>query len=536
MAVTSGGTALHAPAAARRRLRRALVTALVLAAAACSRGAAPRAGLGQRLVEGDVAALRASADGAFLAYLHACRKLEARTLPPGTASCDLAVVPARAGGAAIVAKGVSSLPAGFGWSARAHALAALADYDHAHGRGALVVWSGEAPRRLADGVTFYALSRDGSRVGYAAGGQLFVAPLAGAPGAVAGAAGVSSLEFGGSDGLALLARSSTSAGGELLAVRDGTAAPVTQGVRDYGFARAGDRFAFTAGPRQALMLASAEAPRPAPALGHDVQSFVFSPSSEAIAFVADAAPGRQGDLWVASLAGGAPQKLGQRVGEPRWSARGDRLAWLEDYDPRGRTGRLVAGGPGAKPVAVERNVSDFDLAPDGAAVAFLHHVTAGGYSVDLGLLRLGRDPQPALIARGVFGFSFSPDGRWLYYRTRCVREGEACDLYRVAVADEAARGADAGAVPAGQGPRGELVAEGVKSFEYAPGRPDRLLVAWARKDRVALDLALWEAGKLIAIDTYALPGSAQFLGGDARRVAYAVVDPKRSGVYVADLP
>ena len=504
--------------------------ALALILAACSRPAPSHPSVGHRVVGGDVIALRASADGAQLAYLHACRQLNDRTLPPGTASCQLSVIPAAGGEPLEVAKGVTSLPPGFGWSGQGHAIAALGEYDHVHGRGALWVWSGGAPRRLGDGVTFYALARDGSRVGYSAQGQLFVARIDGPSEAIAGGAGVSSLEFGG-EGVSLLARRAAVAGGELLAVRGQAAAPVAVAVRDYAFSRSGDRFAFTAGPTQALALASADAPRPSPSLGRDVQSFLFSPSGGAIAFVADAAPGRQGDLWVASLAGGPPHKLGQKVGEPRWSARGDRLAWLEEYDPRGRTGRLTVGGPGAKAVPVERNVSDFDLSPDGGAVAFLHHVTSGGYSVDLGLQRLGRDSGPIVVARGVFGFSFSPDGRWLYYRTACVREGEACDLYRVALEAQ-----ELSAPPAGRGkPRGELVAEGVKSFEYAPGAPDRLLVSWARKDRVALDLALWEGGKLTAVDTYALPGSIQFLGGDARRLAYAVVDPKRSGVYVADL-
>ncbi len=508
-----------------------LVGAALLAA--CTRHPAAPASRGHRLVAGEVLALRASADGAYLAFLHGCRRLEDRTLPPGTGSCELSLVPASGGEVVAVARGVTSLPPGFGWSGQGHALAALGEYDHARGRGALVVWSGGAPRRLADGVTFYALARDGSRVGYSAQGQLFVASIDGPGAPVAGGAGVSSLEFGGREGLALLARRATVAGGELLAVRGQAAEPVAAGVRDYGFARGGDQFAFTAGPAQALVLASAGAPRPSPALGRDVQSFLFSPSGSAIAYLADAVPGRQGDLWVARLAGGAPERLGQRVGEPRWSARGDRLAWLAEYDPRGRTGRLTVGGPGVKATPVEQNVSDFDLAPDGAAVAFLHHVTSGGYSVDLDLLRLERDPQPLSVARGVFGFSFSPDGRWLHYRTACVREGEACDLYRMAVDGSAlAPRTDGGQAK----PAGELVAEGVKSFEYAPGLPDRLLVAWARKDRVALDLALWEAGKLVAVDTYALPGSVQFLGGDAHRLAYAVLDPKRPGVYVADLP
>ncbi|GEJ56214.1 TolB family protein [Anaeromyxobacter diazotrophicus] len=504
----------------------------VALAAGCSRPAAP-ASRGRRLVEGEVLALRASPDGAQLAYLHGCRKLPDRSLPPGTAACALAVVPAQGGAAVEVASGVTTLPPGFGWSAEGHALAALGDYDHPRGRGALWIWSGGAPRRLAEGVTFYALARDGSRVGWAAQGQLFVAGIDGPPQPVAGAAGVSSLEFGGREGAALLARRAAVAGGELLAVSGQAAAPVAAAVRDYAFARGGEHFAFTAGPAQALTLASPGAPRPSPALGRDVQSFLFSPGGDAIAFVADAAPGRQGDLWVAPLAGGAPRRLGQKVGEPRWSARGERLAWLEDYEPRGRTGRLTLGGLDQKPRPVARNVSDFDLAAGGGAVAFLQHVTAGGYSVDLGLLRPDRDAQPWTVARGVFGFSFSPDGRWLYYRTACVREGEACDLYRVEVGAPAPAGAaDGGTAPA----KGELVAEGVKSFEFAPGRPDRLLVAWARKDRVALDLAVWEAGKLTAVDTYALPGSVQFLGSDARRLGYAVVDPKRPGVYVAELP
>ena len=224
----------------------------------------------------------------------------------------------------------------------------------------------------------------------------------------------------------------------------------------------------------------------------------------------------------APLAGATPVRLGQRVGEPRWSAQGGRLAWLQDYDPRGRTGTLTVGGFGSKPLSLAKNVSDFDLTADGRTVAFLHHETAGGYSVDLGLAHVDDHTRAEAVAKGVFGFSFSPDARWLYYRSACVRDGDACDLFRVGAGTDAKKP--------------ELVAEGVKSFEYAPGMPERLLVSWARKDRVALDLAVWEAGKLTAIDTHALPGSVRFLGGDPRRLAYAVVEPKRQGVYVAALP
>ena len=173
-------------------------------------------------------------------------------------------------------------------------------------------------------------------------------------------------------------------------------------------------------------------------------------------------------------------------------------------------------------------MSDFVLSPAGDAVAYLVHDTAGGLSVDLGLTRLGAVPGApatagARVARGVFGFGFSPDGRWLYYRNGCVREAEACDLFRVAASGTG-----------GTGP--EPIAQGVKSWEYAPGRPGRLLVGWSRTDRVALDLALWEGGALTALDTTVRPGSAAFVGGDPGRLTWAVIDPKRAGVYVAEIP
>jgi hypothetical protein len=202
------------------------------------------------------------------------------------------------------------------------------------------------------------------------------------------------------------------------------------------------------------------------------------------------------------------------------------VAWLEGYDPRVRSGALGVGGPGMAARTWGRNVTDFDLAPDGKAVAFLQHTTRGGYSVDLALASVDAPTgaAPYVVAHGVFGFAFSPDGRWLYYRTRCTRNGEGCDLERVPAAGLAKDG------------KPEPVAQGMKSFEFDPRDPGRLLIGWQRMDRAALDLGVWTDGKLVRVDQTALPGSARFLGPDSRRVGYAVIDPKRAGLYVADLP
>lgn len=527
---------------ARSLVRRAplgATLALAALAAACARKEVP-AGLGRRVADADAVALRASADGAWLAYLHRCQPVKDRTLPAGTGACDLSVVPAGGGEPRRIAGGVTTLPHGFGWSGSGGTLATLSAYDHAEGRGTLVLWAGGAPRRVAEDVTFYALDRAGRTAGWVAGGRLFLGPVAaGEARAIAGAEGVSTFELGGEGGLAALARRASRAGGDLLGVRDGASTVIAADVREYGFARDRARFAFTSGATQRLALGDARDGRASPPLGRDVSSFLFSPVGGAIAFVADAAPGRQGDLWVAA-GGGAPRRLAERAGEPRWSSDGSRLAWLQQYDPRSRTGTLAVGAQGERPRAVAPNVSDFDLTPDGSWVAYLAHVTAGGYSVDLAVAPARPDVRPigadsvgarrwvprppAQVARGVFGFGFSPDGKWLLYRNACVRQGEACDLGRVPAA---------GPTP---GKEQERLAEGVKSFEFAPGRPERLLVSWSRKDRVALDLAIWEAGKLTSVDTYALPGSAQFVGGDPHRLAYAVVAPKRQGVYVAEVP
>jgi hypothetical protein len=190
-----------------------------------------------------------------------------------------------------------------------------------------------------------------------------------------------------------------------------------------------------------------------------------------------------------------------------------------------RAGRAAAGGLDLAPRTYAGDVSEIAISPDGKHLAWLQHTTRGGYSVDLALAALDapREAAPRAVAQGVFGFAFSPDGRWLYYRTRCTRNAEACDLERVAT------GAEGSSAP-------EPVAQGVKSFEFDPRDPGRLLLGWQRMDMVALDVGVWKDGKVTSVDTAVLPGSARFLGPDSRRLVYAVAQPKRAGVYVAELP
>jgi hypothetical protein len=518
----------------RSRVKSSL--ALFLSLAACGRAPAPAAqqtGLGKRIAAAEARAMLPSADGAWLAWLDGCHVARGQYLPPGTANCDLRVASAAGGSATKVAGAVTTLPQGLGWSRAGATLAALADYDYAAGSGTLFAWRDGAARALAHDVTFHGFGPAGE-LGFVSGGKLSVLlPGEAEPREVAGAVDVASFDFSqaacpGTE-VRLSARRTRAAGGQLLVAdcRLERARPLVQGrVSDYGFSGSGASLAYTVetsgGPelhRVGLLPGVPEAK-----LGVGVSSFAFAPDGRTLAWVGDVSPGKQGNLYLAE-AGRPAARAAKEVGDFRWAAKAPRIAWLESYDPRVRSGVLGVGGPGAPPRTFGRNITDFDVAQDGKAVAFLQHSTRGGYSVDLFLARLEGAAEPAQsVAQGVFGFSFSPDGRWLYYRTRCTRNGEGCDLERVPAAGLA------------KDAKPEPVAQGMKSFEFDPRDPSRLLIGWQRSDRPALDVGVWQGGKLVRVDQMVLPGSARFLGPDSRRLGYAVTDPKRAGAWVAELP
>jgi hypothetical protein len=476
---------------------------------------------------GAARALAASADGAWLAWLHGCVEVRGRYLPPGTAACDLAVARSDGSGApAPVARAVTSLPQGLVAAPVGSAFAVLADYDYEAGAGTLLlVRDGEA-REIAKGVTFHGFAPRSPVLVAVAAGELLVVGRDGAvrPTGARPFATFDLVTLEGGDVVGL-ARGPAERGGELHALdtrhEPSVRGPVARGTAEYRAAPGAVAWTAVGGGGSDLWLLRERNSR---RLAGGARHFAFAPGGGALAWISEAAPGRQGDLHAAPV-DGAPVRLAGEVGEHRWALSAPRLAWLEAYEPRTRSGVVGTGGPGLPTRTYGKDVTDFELSADGAHLAFLRHTTAGGYSVDLELADTGAAAgvPTRKVARGVFGFSFSPDGAWLYYRTRCTLNGEACDLERVPAA---------AASPA----RAEAIAAGVKSFEFDPRDPSRLLVTWQRADLVALDVGVWQGGALVRVDQGALPGSVRFLGPDSGRLAYAVVQPKRAGVYVAALP
>jgi hypothetical protein len=215
--------------------------------------------------------------------------------------------------------------------------------------------------------------------------------------------------------------------------------------------------------------------------------------------------------------------MARAVGPFQWGAGSGRLAWLEGFDARGNAGRLASARPGEEPVILGDRVTAFELSPGGDRVAFVRHVTQGGYAANLDLSPAAA-AAGSTVAQDAAAFAFSADGRWLVYRAGCSPAGDACALFRVPAT--------------GPGPSGppERMGDGVTAFAVAPGGGDRVLVSLARRDREGEDLSAWISGRLVPLDARVLPGSATPLPPDGRRAAWIATSAGRAGVVVADLP
>ena len=426
----------------------AAALAVLCLAAGCNSRTAPAAPAGKRIAEGPAQFLSASADGTRVAWIGGCAPA------PGGGNarfaCALLAAPVQGGAAQRVAEGVAATAGTFAWG-------------------------------------------QPSRIVFAAGSDLFVTSMDGAPVRVRGGGGAVDFAFSPGPGRTLAALVRGAGGARDLAVwREAEGGPVV--------------------------------------LARDVASFAFSPDGALLAAIVGVAPGRDGDLVVvpagpAGAEGIAPPPVvvARAVGEFRWAPGANRLAWLEGFDPRIRAGTLVSAVPGGPPVSFAPRVTAFELSPSGDQVAFVRHVTGSTYAAQLELSP-SQAAVPGTLTRDAASFDFSPDGRWLYYRSGCAPSGDGCALFRVPAAG----------LGSGQSP--ERLADGVAGFALDRWRPDRVLVSFARRDGTGVDLALWSGGKFVSLDDTVLAGSPRFLPPDGRRVAYVVSLPTRAGVYLADAP
>ncbi|WP_373048298.1 TolB family protein [Vulgatibacter sp.] len=442
------------------------------------------------------------------------------------------MAPTSGGPAITLGDGVATLPGTFFFSPDGGKLGALTAWSFPKQHGTLVVADvarGES-RKVADEVSFFAFSPDGRQLGYVADRKLSVELAAGgAP--VAIAPNASTFEFS-PDGKSLLVRRrAIGGGGELLLVdlaKPDQAQALADDVADYRWAEDGKRLAFTARNDKGGTDLYVVEPGSKPAkVGEGVPTFRFSPDGRHLAFIGDVTIQKQfGDLYVLPAGVAKPVKIGTTVTDFTFAPTSKRIGWLDKYSPQSRGGNLSWAELSEKPEAreVAKNVPSFVWSHGGDALAFAARQTTPVFSIDLDLYRIGKDEKPVRVGRGVFGYSFSGKDDRLFFRTECTRNARSCDLHAVSVEkpSEPAR----------------KIATGIFTYEPDPHDESMLMITYARTDADALDVAAVPADGSAGpktLDRMVAHGT-RFVGGEGDQIAYAVLDQKRLGVYVAEPP
>ncbi|MBI5549161.1 MAG: PD40 domain-containing protein [Deltaproteobacteria bacterium] len=518
------------------RTRLTLFAALALAAG-CSKPSTKPKGLGKPLVSVAARNLALSPDGKTLVFVGEVQPPPEKEVPEGVFQGVLTTVPVAGGVPRQLGGGVSTLEDSFRLSPDGKSVAYLQAFRFRDQSGNLHVAplpAGEA-KQVAQQAKYYKYSPDGRWLGYVAGGEMHLYELeSGADRLVATSA--ATFEFA-KDSQHLLVRRPLTVGGDLLLAQTaspGEPAKIGQHVGDYGFSPDGTQVAFTArkgGPSKPYAIFLGPIGGPYQDQGEGVASFSFSPDSKWVAYT-DGLADKLGtvNLQVVAAGGGVPKQVGENVVEYRWSPSSQAVALRENNEDKGRrwTAIKLAKVPGT--VVHKSSWSPherMDKIPmvwssDGEHLAFVHLVPKPEPKVHLYQVKAeGGDAQ--VVADWVFGFQYSPDGRELWYRSDCGREGRSCDLMAVS------------AVQPGAQPR--ILVRGIGGFR-ASAKGERLLLWYVRPDTDAavdlgwIDLNAKQPSK--GVDQYALPG-AQFVDSAGTGLVYLVGERKREGVYFAEL-
>lgn len=503
----------------------------VLALAGCNSRSAPTyQGEGRLVAKGPAREVIAAPGGDALAWLADpdLAKDKGHNAPDhmflGTATFSAMGAPI------VMGRNVATLPGSFFFSPTGAQVGALTSWSFKKQAGTLVVGdvAMSRARGVAEGVSFFAFSADGARLGWVAEGVLWVGPADGSGDAARIAEGIATFEFS-PDGKSIAARRRAIGGGQLVLARLDGGEPQTLGERvaDYRWAPDGALLAYTARNDTGSMDLFLEKPGSAPVrVGKNVPAFRFARKGGHLAFIGDVSPKKQfGDLFVLSKGADAAAKVGTEVTEFDFDPTGERIAWLDKYSPQSRGGALTWAkvAPNPKAHRLGPNVPSFVWSHDGGHLAFVQRQLSPIFSIDLFLSDVSKEEDAAKVAQGVFGYSFSGDDGRLFFRTNCTRNGRACDLRSAPVASPA---------------ESLLVARGIHTYEPATADESVLLVTYARTDADALDLAMVPADGSASphmLDQRVLAGT-KIVSGKTKGVAYAVLDPARLGVYLAEVP
>ncbi|MBZ4399969.1 gliding motility protein [Myxococcus sp. AS-1-15] len=496
-------------------------------------GRAP-AGAGQGLLldAGRAADLRLTSDGRFATYLMNGQKPRLDGVPPQMLLGELRVVPVEGGEPRKLGDSVTNVPGGLLFSADSRHALYITGYNPASQSGTLNVATLDdakaEPAVLGTAVSYMLPSPDGTKVAFVDGGKLKLGPLPAGP-FVDVAAEVSTAQFT-ADGKALLFKRRLSAAGGLavVTVDKPEAAPrkLADQVGDYSVSPDGQRVAFqvrSESVRGLYDLYLAELPAEKPKrLAVASQSFGFSPDGKWLARSENGKPDVPGDLYVGPAAGGPGRKVGERVETFAFSPDSQAVGFLDKYDVTARAGLMaVASLPDGAPKRVGDRVPNFVWGSDARYVAFLSRFLKPEYSVDLMLYPLGAE-KAEKVHRGVFGYGFMPGNGQVVFRSNCIRNGRACDFKALELPQKA---------------EPQTWLQGIFSYKLSTDGK-RVLATYARMDSDTYDIAVYDAktqarkplDQGVQVPVY-------FGGKEDSRAVYIIAQGPKAGVYsVSALP
>ncbi|MER2562484.1 MAG: hypothetical protein ABTQ32_17300 [Myxococcaceae bacterium] len=501
-----------------------------------------QASLGVRKVEGSAIDLRASPDGKIVTALLDGEKPRIDGVPPTMRMGSLWAVPTGDGAAVKVATGAVNVPGGLLFTNDGKYLLVIGAYDPTQQSGELLVQDltdlSKERQRLAPHVTYMKPSLDGTRVAYVDDGVLFEGPLPGGPfRQLAGE--VATAEYA-PNGKQLYFRRKSVAGGGVFQLELGDEKPTPKrfvdAVGEYVISDDSKWVIAMArtNPRQSgfeLFVADV-ATLKAVKVADDVVRFAISRDGKWLARMqvprsATAATDLQiGELWLAKTGQPEGRKVGEKVREFEFTKDSKKLIFRDNYQVLAliggksdeKVGDLTSVTlPDGAPVVLQKRSPNYELSPDGTAIAYTARIERPEYSRHLFLRKEGS--EPVKLQEWLYDYVFSPQGDRLFFRANCMREGRSCDLMMQELAKV---GVEKPRKTAQNTFNFKLSEDGSRAITTSPHMTDELFDVL---------LTNFTTGETKTLDQYVIQ-PVHLLSKDGRTAAWIVSDRKNSGVYV----
>ena len=497
---------------------------------------------GEKRLSGEYTELRASPNGAVLTALKDASTPRGEGIPPALKVGELWAAQADGGVAKAVGASVQNGPGGWLTTADSQWLLVIQGWSPQKQTGTLQLVDlrstlGE-PKRIADDVSYFVPSADGSLLAYVQSGVLHVGPIPDGPFAEV-ASEVVTAEFSGKT--VYFQRRVGSGGGLFQSDLRTPPKLLVDNAASYNIVKDGTEIVVLHRQKLSdrdfhLQVINAKT-RKARLLARDALMYAVPHSAEFIAWRTRRSSGKGalaevGDLFVSPLLVSKPRQVATFVKDFGFSASGRSLAYRANYvelplgGPRALPGesRTEAVGdlyvlalPDGKPRLLGKRSPNFLFARGKDTLAYALRLEEPLVTRMLYVLP-SEAKEPKEVKDWIYEYQFRPGDDDLVYRADCTREGRSCTLYALGTGTS------------------QTLAEQNYGVRFSSDGA-RAVLSEAHLTDTGFDLfgLSFARGAVEFIDPF-VRWPPVLLGPGGEHVAFIVEDPKRRGVYVAAIP